>query len=150
MKSLFDVATATEIKNRVARLGPGNERQWGRMNLPQVLAHCSGVMELALGDRRPPRVFIGRILGWAMKRKELSRDTPMRRGTPTLPDLVIVDRRDFDGERKRLAAMIDRFVTGGPAACTTHTHPFFGRLTPQEWATFEYRHLDHHLRQFGG
>ena len=43
----------------------------------------------------------------------------------------------------------DRFVNGGPRVCTTHPHPFFGRLTPAEWAIQQYKHLDHHLRQFG-
>lgn len=150
MKNLFDAATAAEIRTRVARLGPGNARLWGRMNLPQALAHCSGVLELALGVRRPPRVFMGRLMGWALKRAALGNDAPMGRNTPTIKELEMRDRSDFATERRRLAETIDRFVAGGPAVCTTHPHPFFGRLTPQEWGVFEYKHLDHHLRQFGG
>lgn len=119
------------------------------MNAAQALAHSTGVLELALGERRPARLLIGRLIGWAMKRMALGNDAPLRQNTPTLAELVMLDDRDFDAERKRLLATIDRFVVGGPRACTTHPHPFFGRLTPEEWAIQEYKHLDHHLRQFG-
>jgi LPS sulfotransferase NodH len=48
-----------------------------------------------------------------------------------------------------LGALIERFAAAGLAGCTMHPHSFFGRLTPQEWAVLMYKHLDHHLRQFG-
>jgi hypothetical protein len=73
----------------------------------------------------------------------------MRRNSPTVPDLVIAEERDLDTERDRLTSLIDRFVAAGPAGCTTHPHSFFGRMTPREWAILMYKHLDHHLRQFG-
>ena len=47
------------------------------------------------------------------------------------------------------AVLIDRFAAAGPKGCTTHPHSFFGPLTPDEWAILMYKHLDHHLRQFG-
>jgi len=62
---------------------------------------------------------------------------------------VVKDDPDFEVERERLCGLIDRFATGGPAACTTHPHAFFGRLTPEQWSMIMYKHLDHHLRQFG-
>ncbi len=57
--------------------------------------------------------------------------------------------RDLEAERRRLCGLIEGFVAAGPAGCTTHPHSFFGRLTPEEWAILQYKHLDHHLRQFG-
>ena len=104
---------------------------------------------MALGDRTLPRVFIGRIFGPFVRRLALGNDEPMRRNAPTAPDFVITDERDMEQERTRLARLVDRFTAGGRAACTTPTHPFFGRLTPEQWAELMYKHLDHHLRQFG-
>jgi hypothetical protein len=150
VKNMFDAATAAEIRTRVAQLGPRDERQWGRMDLPQTLAHCSAGFGLATGEIRPPRVLIGRILGWAIKPMAPGNDAPMRPDSPTVEELIVRDKRDFETERKRLSAAIDQFVAGGPALCTTHPHPFFGRLTPAQWAIQMYKHLDHHLRQFGG
>ena len=62
---------------------------------------------------------------------------------------MVEDERDLGIEQKRLCGLIDRFVAAGPEGCTTHPHSFFGRLTPQEWAILMYKHVDHHLRQFG-
>jgi hypothetical protein len=149
MKNLFDPARVEEVKARLAQLTPDSERQWGTMNAPQAVAHCSGGLELALGDKTPPRVFVGRLLGWIVKPLALGNDDPMRRNSPTAKDLVVQDERDLGRERERLLGLIDRFVAAGPAGCTTHPHSFFGRLTPDQWAILMYKHLDHHLRQFG-
>jgi hypothetical protein len=149
MKNLFDAATVAEVKDRLAHLGPESERQWGKMNAPQAVAHCSAGLELAMGDRRPPQLWLGRIIGWIIKPMALGNDAPMRRNSPTVPSIVVADERDLRAERDKLTALIDRFAASGPAGCTTHPHSFFGRLTPQEWAILMYKHLDHHLRQFG-
>ena len=149
MKNLFEATTVEEVKQRISRLGPGNERQWGTMTASQALAHCSASMEWAVGDTSAPRMFIGSIIGRMIKGKVLGDDQPMRRNSPTAKTLVVNDDRDLASEQKRLCAFVDRFAAGGPNGCTTHPHTFFGRLTPDEWAILTYKHLDHHLRQFG-
>jgi hypothetical protein len=149
MKSLFDAATTTEIKNRIARLEPGSGRQWGKMNASQAMAHCATTMEWAVGDSFAPRMFVGRILGPLVKSKVLKDEAPLKRNTPTAKSLVVANERDLGKERHRLCALIDRFSEGGPQGCTRHPHTFFGSLTPEEWARLMYKHLDHHLRQFG-
>ena len=149
MKNLFEAARVEEVKERIARLRPESERQWGKMNAAQAVAHCSAGLELALGDRIPPRSLLGRIIGRMVKPKVLGNDEPMRQNAPTVKGLVVQDKRDLGTERERLCGLIDRFAAAGPEGCTTHPHSFFGRLTPEEWATLMYKHLDHHLRQFG-
>ena len=149
MKNLFEVERAKEVKERLSRLRSDSPRQWGKMSPAQAVAHCSASMEWAVGDRIPPRMFVGRIIGRIVKRLALHNDEPMRRNSPTAPDLVVQDGRDMETERKRLCGLIDRFTAAGPTGCTTHPHAFFGRLTPEEWAELLYKHLDHHLRQFG-
>jgi hypothetical protein len=94
-------------------------------------------------------MLVGRIIGRMVKPKVLGNDEPMRRNSPTVKDLVVQDERDLGAERARLCGLIDRFAAAGPKGCTTHPHSFFGRLTPEEWATLMYKHVDHHLRQFG-
>jgi transposase InsO family protein len=84
-----------------------------------------------------------------VKPKVLENDEPLRRNSPTVKGLVTQDERDLGRERERLRGLIDRFAAAGPKGCTTHPHSFFGRLTPEEWAILMYKHLDHHLRQFG-
>lgn len=149
MKNLFDRPVAAEVSGRLSRLTSANQRQWGTMTAAQAMAHCAVGLEIALGDQRPPRVMIGRLLGPVIKRLALGDDAPMRRNSPTVPGMVVNDDRQLDAERARLLATIDRFVAAGPSGCTTHPHSFFGRLNAEEWGVLMYKHLDHHLRQFG-
>jgi len=149
MKNLFDAATATEIKERIGRLGPGSKRQWGKMSAAQAMAHCATTMEWAVGDKNEPRAFLGRLFGPLAKSRVLKDEAPMGRNMPTAKTLVVADERELAKESERLCALIDRFSTGGPQGCTKHAHTFFGQLTPDEWARLMFKHLDHHLRQFG-
>jgi hypothetical protein len=149
VKTLFDPEAASGFKARMQQLTPDRKPLWGRMNVAQAVAHCAAAFEVALGDRNPPRVFIGRLIGPLIRRVALGNDEPMRRNTPTVPGLAVADQRELDVERRRLSQMIDRFVAAGPQGCTTHPHSFFGPLTPEQWSILMYKHLDHHLRQFG-
>jgi hypothetical protein len=148
MKTLLDPSVVVEMKQRLTALHPGSGRQWGKMDVAQALAHCSAGMEMALGDKHPPRLLIGRIIG-PLFRSAYSNEKPMQPGSPTHPSLVVKDQRDFARERERLGSLIERFSAGGAKSCTTHPHPFFGKLTAAEWGSGMYKHLDHHLRQFG-
>ena len=149
MKNLFEAAMVEEVQGRLAQMRPESARLWGKMTPAQAVAHCSAGMEWAVGDTTPPRLLLGRIVGGVIKPKVLGDDEPMRRNSPTVKGLVVNDDRDLGIERERLRGLIDRFVAGGPGGCTAHPHSFFGRLTPAEWAILMYKHLDHHLRQFG-
>jgi hypothetical protein len=149
VKNLFQGAAVEEIKHRMAQLTPDSERLWGKMNAPQAVAHCTRGMELATGDRLPPRMLIGSAIGWIIKPMAFKEGEPMRRNSPTVPGLIVDDERDLTVEREQLIRMIDRFASAGPAGCTNHPHSFFGKLTPEEWSMWMYKHLDHHLRQFG-
>ena len=144
MKTLWQPDSVQELKDRMARLQPDTPRLWGKMTPAQAMAHCTIGMELACGDRRPPRMLIGRLIGGLIKPKAFQPSEPMRRNSPTIPGFQVADDRDLAAECARLSRMIDRFANAGPGGCTDHPHSFFGRLTPDE-----YKHIDHHLQQFG-
>ena len=149
MKTLFERATLDEVAGRLAQLRAESERRWGKMSAAQMLAHCSATMEMAVGMTLPPRRFIGRLVGPIAKKAIITDGKPFRHNSPSDKSLIIHDDRDFETERERLCALLDRFQAGGPEGCTRHPHSFFGSLTPPEWAAFMYIHLDHHLQQFG-
>lgn len=148
MKSLYQPEQSADVKQRIASLTPNHQRQWGKMNVGQMLAHCSVVMETALGEIKPPRMFIGRLLGGLVKARVLKDDQPVGRNAPTADYMVVADQRDLDKEKERLIGLVERFASAGPQGCTTHPHTFFGSMTSDEWARLMYKHLDHHLRQF--
>jgi hypothetical protein len=148
-RNLFQAERVDEIKGRLRQLRPDSSREWGTMSPAQMLAHCSAGIEMAAGEIRPPRALIGRVIGRAVKRVAFREGEPFRRNSPTSKELLITAAVDFETERKRLSGLIDRFAATGPSGCTDHPHAFFGPLLPDEWAILMYKHLDHHLRQFG-
>ena len=104
---------------------------------------------MATGELKPPRKLIGRLLGGVIKPLVLKQGEPMRRSSPTSPELIVPDGVDLESSRTRLLGVLDRFVAGGEQQCSQHPHAFFGAMKPGEWSTLMYKHLDHHLRQFG-
>lgn len=150
MRHLFDSEWRDEVQDRLERLRPDSRRRWGRMNVVQMMAHCSAGLEMAMGQIRPPRMAIGRVMGRLAKPIALMDGAEMRRNVPTAKELQIaVDQKDFSKERIKLSEMINSFSAAGSGGCTKHPHFFFGELRPEEWAILMYKHLDHHLRQFG-
>ncbi len=148
MKNLFQEDASAEIISRIDTLQPSTQRQWGKMDVAQMMAHCSAALDMASGRLNPPRIFIGRVLGLFF-RPIYTNEKPLSKSSPTDPKLVVSDQRDFSREREQLQLKVRQFHQGGEAHCTRHPHPFFGALTPQDWSRGMYKHLDHHLRQFG-
>lgn len=149
MKSLYTATDSQEILSRIESLQPIAERQWGKMDVAQMLAHCSLATQMALGIHKPQRRLLGRLLGGFFKKDYVASEKPMGKNSPTHPMLVMTDAHEFDKEKTKLLGLVKQFANGGEAACTTHPHSFFGKLTPTEWGISQYKHLDHHLRQFG-
>ncbi len=148
MKNLFECQTVEEVIARIDKLQPATQRQWGKMDAAQMMAHCSACMDMASGKLNLKRAFIGRILGPIVKPIFLN-EKPLSKNSPTAPELIFSKQEDFAREQQTLRKKIREFQQGGEAKVTHHPHPFFGALTPQEWSRGMYKHLDHHLRQFG-
>lgn len=148
MKNLFESVYVREIEERIGSLTPNHQRMWGSMGVAQMMAHCSAWMEMAAGLSTPPRSLLGRVFGKIAKRSVLG-DGTIRRNMPTEKSLIMKGEFKFLDEQRRLLGWIERFASGGPEQCTKHPHCFFGYMTPSEWSALGYKHLDHHLRQFG-
>jgi len=148
MKNLFERESVDEVVSRIDKLQPTTQRQWGKMDVAQMMAHCSAAFDMAAGRINPPRPLIGWLIGPLFK-SIYSNEKPFPRSSPTDPKLVVSDERNFVREQEQLRLKIRQFQQGGEAGCTRHPHPFFGALTPQQWARGMYKHMDHHLRQFG-
>ena len=151
MKSLFDPVLVKDTEQRISRLSSASRPQWGTMGLAQTLAHCTSGLEMAMGVLHVKRApFPASIIGRLIKPLVFRDDKPMRRNSPSSPELFSAKptQDDLEGERSRLLEAIRTFASQGLAGCTRNPHPFFGPLGPQQWAILMYKHLDHHLRQF--
>jgi hypothetical protein len=148
MKSLYDQEILKEMMNRVEKLTPSTTANWGKMNVAQMMEHCSRALEFSAGKTKPSRLFIGYILGPLFKSMYYN-DKPWGRSTQTAPNYMVTDHPEFEATKKRLTGLMKEFSEGGESKCTRHPSPFFGKLTPEQHGLGQYKHLDHHFQQFG-
>lgn len=148
MKNLFSNEAYDEIIGRINALSADSQRQWGKMNVAQMLAHCKEAFKMPLSEKKLPRMFIGLLIGWAFKKK-LYNDDPWKKNLPTAPNFIIKDDRDFEKEKGELIELVNRFHNGGPEKVGLYPHPMFGKFTSAQWGQSMYKHMDHHLMQFG-
>ncbi|MFZ1527660.1 MAG: DUF1569 domain-containing protein [Ferruginibacter sp.] len=148
MQNLFDQQTFKSISERINRLSPSSARQWGKMNVAQMMAHCRVAFDYPISNEPAPRMFMGYLVGWIIKPK-IFNDEPFRKNLPTAPVLKFANERDFESEKSGLLKNIETFYSMGPGNAGKYPHPMFGSLTAEQWGKFMYKHLDHHLQQFG-
>ena len=148
MKTIFDPSVCDELLRRVDCIQPGSQRQWGKMSAAQMLEHSARVLEMATGHRKMNQIFPGKLLGWIF-RKDFVGEKPFRKNGPTGPDFIVKDEPALQPSREKVKALIRELHAGGEQGCHGRFHGFFGPLSGAEWGVTQYKHLDHHLRQFG-
>ncbi len=148
MKNLLLLIAKKELLERIDKLESNTQRQWGKMDVAQMMAHCSAAFEVASGERTRKRGLLGYLFGGVYKKKYVY-DNSFKKNDPTDPTFKITDQRDFQTEKMRLITHLEKFQSNGPQGVTKADHPFFGPMTPTEWGQLMYNHLNHHLQQFG-
>jgi hypothetical protein len=147
MNNLFEAQTAQQIISRIQQLQPDAQPKWGKMSVTQMLAHCQQPFRAFFGEMSLKRSLVGILFGKMAKKKLLS-DKPWSQNLPTAPEFKITNTREFEDEKQGLIQLVRRFTDEGKNI-EQHKHPFFGDMTTAEWAVLHYRHLNHHLQQFG-
>lgn len=149
LPNIFTDKGTEELIRRVNQLSPITQRRWGKMNVSQMLAHCCVAYEQLNGERNdPPNAF----MRWVMRtffKGTMTNEVPYKPNLPTAPAFVIVDQRDFEKEKKRLTEYIEKTKSQGEHYFDNKHHLTLGKLSSEQWNNLLYKHLDHHLRQFG-
>lgn len=150
MNNLFNATDVAAILNCLEKLTPDAQRQWGKMNVSQMLAHCNASLQTAMGLHTGKRLgLVIRLFGTLLKPSFFG-PKPFPKNSATDKDYIIAGDPDFEAEKHKAIRQIKQFSGDGPAKCATlPPHAFFGKLTPEEWAIMQWKHFDHHLRQFG-
>lgn len=148
MKNLFDRQAADEIVSRIQQLTPETQARWGKMSVVQMIDHCSATMEVVRDLKHLKRLPASYLIGQFMK-GSFTNDKPYKQGLPTHATFVVPGETEIETAKQRLIDHIVAFQAGGPQKCTEQAHAFFGKLSKEQWATGMYKHVDHHLTQFG-
>jgi Protein of unknown function (DUF1569) len=146
MKTIFDRATREEVVNRINSLTENSKAQWGKMNVHQMIRHCILCEEMFLGRKKYKRAFIGRLFGRIGLKNFLKDEKPLGHNAPTGPDFKIQETGgDINSEKSQWISLIGEY---GHYSNIGFVHWFFGKMTPGQIGNFDYKHIDHHLRQF--
>ncbi|MES2517239.1 MAG: DUF1569 domain-containing protein [Bacteroidota bacterium] len=148
--NIFDPETTKSLTERINKLTAKTTPLWGKMNVGQMLAHCSIAYEQAYdpNTKRPP-LPVRFLLKLFLKGKLTDTTTPYQKNSGTAPAFIIKDTRDFEKEKTIILEYIQRTEKLGAAYFANKESTSFGKMTADEWNNLFYKHLDHHLTQFG-
>jgi hypothetical protein len=148
MQSLFSNQDVEEIIRRINTLTTDSKAHWGKMNVSQMLAHCTVGLKMTTGEIKCKGNFFMQLIGRMLKNKIIYK-SEFRKNSPTAKEFIIDNPMDFEKEKSVLIAYLKKFPEQGKSIVGNEPHPFFGKLTVEDCDRLQYKHLDHHLRQFG-
>lgn len=149
MKNIFEPAVTGEITERINQLSPATAQLWGKMNVAQMLAHCNVSYELVYDDIHPKPGRFTRFLLKTLVKNKVVNEKPYPKNNQTAPQFIMKGEKDFEKEKSRLIAYINKTQQLGENHFDGKESHSFGTLTKTEWNNMFYKHLDHHLSQFG-
>ena len=149
LPDIFSKEISESTIQRINKLDKTTQPQWGKMNVAQMLAHCNVTYELIYEDKHPkPGVFMKFILKVFIK-KLVTSEVAYKQNGPTSPAFLITGEREFTGEQSRLIDFIRKTQELGAAHFDQKKSQSFGKMNSTEWNNMFYKHLNHHLTQFG-
>jgi hypothetical protein len=149
MPSVFNPTDVSALADRINKLSPSSTPLWGKMAVGQMLAHCNVSYEMVYTDKHPKPNAIMKFILKSMVKGKVVTETPYTHNNRTAPAFLIKDDKDFATEKARLIAHINKTLELGETHFDGKESHSFGPLNTTEWNNMFYKHLDHHLRQFG-
>lgn len=146
MISLFEPEAFLEIKGRLSNLNETSIKQWGKMTHGQMLHHCQGPLNIML--EKNDYGLKPNLLAKLLFKKSFYSDKLWSKNLPTAKTLREIDERDFIAEKAKLISLLTEFETQRERT-NWKPHPSFGSFTKEQYGKMQYKHLDHHFRQFG-
>ena len=150
IKNIFSEEVTNEVMDRINQLTPTTHRNWGKMSVDQMLAHCNKPYAYTYEPEKfkKPKGLMKFILRNFIKKFVVSEKAYKPNGG-TSPDFIVTGSHDFEQEKNLLIANIQKAQKLGTSYFEGKENLSFGVMTAQEWNNMYYKHIDHHLRQFG-
>lgn len=148
MKSIFNKIDNETMIARINALTVENQPVWGKMSVDQMCKHCSLAIDVAHGKLNLKINFIFRLLGKMLKKKMITGNS-FGQGSPTAKEFIVTNHYILEEVKSELIEKVQTFSTHGKSSIKLMNHPFWGKLTHDEWDILMWKHLDHHLSQFG-
>jgi len=149
MKSLFETESFNEITTRINTLHKNKRPDWGKMNVGQMVKHCQVPFGIVNGTvEMKTKVGFMKKLIFSLMKPMMYNDKPWKKNIPTGKEFIINNEVDFTIEKETLINLISSFHNKKDQT-EWPKHPVFGKFTGEQYGKMNYKHLDHHLTQFG-
>lgn len=149
LPNIFTLEVSDQLIHRINQLKSETQLQWGKMSVDQMLAHCNVAYEMVYENKHPkPNPFMKFILKNFIKKK-VTGETSFPKNSRTAPVFIIKDHKNFEAEKQRLIDYIAKTQQLGENHFDNKESMSFGKLSKTEWNNMFYKHLNHHLTQFG-
>jgi Protein of unknown function (DUF1569) len=149
LPNIFNSNTAENVIARIDTLTPQTTASWGKMNASQMLAHCNVTYELAMENKHKKPGALLKFIFKVIVKKKVVTEMPYQHNGKTAPEMIIKGERNFSEEKNRLVSYIRKAQSLGESYFDNKESHAFGKLSKTEWSNLFYKHLNHHLTQFG-
>ena len=146
MKSYFNEGVYEELKSRMSSIHEQTQALWGKMTPAQMMHHCQMPLNIIL-EKEDYNLKPNWLINVLFK-KSMYSDKLWRKNMPTAKGFAIKTKKDFKTEKDKLSELMEELNTQ-KSKSQWQDHPAFGALTKDQWGQMQYKHLDHHFRQFG-
>ncbi|WP_298140519.1 DUF1569 domain-containing protein [Flavobacterium sp.] len=145
MSSIYNKTDNDAIISRINKLTFESKAVWGKMTVDQMLKHTNEAVIVAFGENEIKVNFLMKFLGKMIKNKIFNSE--FKKNSPTAKEFIFTDKYDFESSRNELIKNFSRFAEGENSIKLTN-HPFWGKMSSEDWDKLMWKHVDHHLRQF--
>jgi hypothetical protein len=146
MPTLRNEADRKGLVERLGKVRPETKAQWGSFDAPQMMCHLSSALDEGLGSLEIPASGPWALRHFPMKQLVVY-VVPMPKGAKAPRELLTRAPGDFEADRRGVLERMER-VAARPKGMGSK-HFLFGALTNDQWNALSWKHIDHHLRQFG-
>jgi hypothetical protein len=146
MDSIFDKTGNEAIIARINSLTTESKGLWGKMTVDQMCKHCTSAINVAFGKQDVKVNFMIRFLGKMLKDKVFNGE--FKRNSPTAKEFIFTNHYDLEIAKKDFVESFSQFAQG-QQSIKVMDHPFWGKMTYEDWDKLMWKHVDHHLKQFG-
>ena len=149
LPNIFTKEVSDRMIERINSLTPDTQARWGKMSVSQMLAHCNVTYEMVYENKHPKPNFLMAFILKSFVKSKVTDEVPYKQSLRTAPAFIVKDEKVFEKEKTRLINYITRTQELGRSYFHKKASHSFGELTKDEWNNMFYKHLDHHLNQFG-
>ncbi|MCU0403356.1 MAG: DUF1569 domain-containing protein [Chitinophagaceae bacterium] len=147
--NIFTDINYAEIVNRLKKLNADAERKWGTMTPAEMIRHCRAQIDFILNPSPDVKIY-PTMFRFSPVRWLALYGIPWPKNSKTAPELDVTkkltDTTDFDNEKHLILQGLHNLYHADHVEAI---HPLFGKMGKNQWGRVVWKHLDHHLRQFG-